>query len=67
MRLQGFWPTYKSMDLALPDEMAAGISAFQAFYEAETKHRKLTWVYTQVRVFLVGPLRLCVRWWLGHV
>ena len=44
----GFWPTYKSMDLALPSEMVEGINAFKEFYEAETKHRKLTWVYTQV-------------------
>jgi hypothetical protein len=44
----GFWPTYKSMDLALPAEMVEGIEAFKEFYEAETKHRKLTWVYTQV-------------------
>jgi hypothetical protein len=45
----GFWPTYKSMDLALPAEMVEGIEAFKDFYEAETKHRKLTWVYTQVK------------------
>uniref|UniRef100_A0A383WLY6 Cullin family profile domain-containing protein n=1 Tax=Tetradesmus obliquus TaxID=3088 RepID=A0A383WLY6_TETOB len=44
----GFWPTYKSMDLALPGEMVEGIEAFKEFYEAETKHRKLTWIYTQV-------------------
>jgi cullin 1 len=36
------------MDLALPAEMVAGIGAFKEFYEAETKHRKLTWVYSQV-------------------
>jgi hypothetical protein len=36
------------MDLALPAEMVEGIEAFKEFYEAETKHRKLTWVYTQV-------------------
>jgi hypothetical protein len=24
-----------------------GVEAFSEFYEAETKHRKLTWVYTQ--------------------
>jgi hypothetical protein len=29
-------------------EMVEGIEAFKEFYEAETKHRKLTWVYTQV-------------------
>jgi hypothetical protein len=36
------------MDLALPAEMVEGIEAFKEFYEGETKHRKLTWVYTQV-------------------
>eukprot|EP00775_Hariotina_reticulata_P008401 gene8401-8585_t len=50
----GFWPTYKSMDLALPAEMVEGINAFKDFYEAETKHRKLTWVYTQGTAVLKG-------------
>lgn len=50
----GFWPTYKSMDLALPSEMVEGINAFKEFYEAETKHRKLTWVYTQGTAVLKG-------------
>ncbi|WIA23650.1 hypothetical protein OEZ85_000353 [Tetradesmus obliquus] len=50
----GFWPTYKSMDLALPGEMVEGIEAFKEFYEAETKHRKLTWVYTQGTAVLKG-------------
>jgi hypothetical protein len=36
------------MDLALPAEMVEGIEAFKEFYEGETKHRKLQWVYTQV-------------------
>jgi Cullin family len=45
---KGFWPTYKSLDLALPAEMVEGIAAFKEFYEADAKHRKLTWVYTQV-------------------
>jgi hypothetical protein len=36
------------MDLALPAEMVAGITAFKDFYEKESSHRKLTWVYTQV-------------------
>eukprot|EP00879_Flechtneria_rotunda_P020719 GHRR01021805.1.p1 GENE.GHRR01021805.1~~GHRR01021805.1.p1 ORF type:complete len:242 (+),score=83.23 GHRR01021805.1:334-1059(+) len=50
----GFWPTYKSMDLALPAEMVEGIAAFKEFYEDETKHRKLTWVYTQGTAVLKG-------------
>jgi len=50
----GFWPTYKSMDLALPAEMVAGISAFKDFYDKDAKHRKLTWVYTQGTAVLKG-------------
>lgn len=42
----GFWPTYKSTDLALPKEMVEGVEAFKEFYEAETKHRKLSWIYS---------------------
>jgi hypothetical protein len=42
------------MDLALPAEMVEGINAFKDFYEAETKHRKLTWVYTQVGARLLN-------------
>jgi hypothetical protein len=37
------------MDLALPAEMVEGVEAFKEFYEGETKHRKLQWVYTQAR------------------
>eukprot|EP00877_Chromochloris_zofingiensis_P005717 jgi/Chrzof1/15146/Cz09g29020.t1 len=50
----GFWPTYKAMDLMLPQEMVEGIEAFKEFYEAETKHRKLTWIYTQGTCQLKG-------------
>ncbi|KAI8467553.1 MAG: Cullin [Monoraphidium minutum] len=53
----GFWPTYKAMDLALPAEMVEGIEAFKEFYEGETKHRKLTWVYTQGTCVLKGSFK----------
>lgn len=53
----GFWPTYKAMDLALPAEMVEGIEAFKEFYEGETKHRKLTWVYTQGTCVLKGNFK----------
>ncbi len=29
----GFWPTYKSTDLALPKEMVEGVELFKRFYE----------------------------------
>lgn len=41
----GFWPTYKFMELALPEEMVQCVSTFKEFYESRTKHRKLTWIY----------------------
>lgn len=33
------------MDLALPQEMVDGVEQFKEFYEHNTKHRKLGWVY----------------------
>ncbi|XP_022727593.1 cullin-1 isoform X6 [Durio zibethinus] len=42
----GFWPSYKSFDLNLPAEMVKCVEVFKGFYETETKHRKLTWIYS---------------------
>lgn len=42
----GFWPTYKAVDLALPQEMVEGVELFKGFYEDTTKHRKLSWIYS---------------------
>ena len=33
------------VDLALPQEMIDGVEQFKEFYEQNTKHRKLGWVY----------------------
>jgi len=33
------------VDLALPQEMVDGVEQFKEFYEHNTKHRKLGWVY----------------------
>ena len=41
----GFWPTYKFMELALPEEMVSCVTTFKTFYEHRTMHRKLTWIY----------------------
>ncbi len=32
----GFWPTYKSTELALPQEMVEGVELFKQFYEVRT-------------------------------
>ncbi len=36
----------QSTDLALPAEMVEGVNTFKEFYEGETKHRRLAWIYT---------------------
>ncbi|KAK9809634.1 hypothetical protein WJX73_009175 [Symbiochloris irregularis] len=41
----GFWPTYKAVDLALPQEMVTCVEHFKEWYEVSNKHRKLTWIY----------------------
>uniref|UniRef100_A0A7R9VZX3 Cullin family profile domain-containing protein n=1 Tax=Chlamydomonas euryale TaxID=1486919 RepID=A0A7R9VZX3_9CHLO len=42
----GFWPTYKAMDLALPQDMVDGVEMFKRFYEQENKHRRLAWFFS---------------------
>ncbi|KAI3698718.1 hypothetical protein L2E82_42477 [Cichorium intybus] len=37
---------YKSFDLNLPIELVKCVEVFKEFYEAKTKHTKLTWVYS---------------------
>ncbi|CAL5223551.1 g6084 [Coccomyxa viridis] len=41
----GFWPAFKAIDLALPQEMVDGVALFKEFYEETVKHRRLTWYY----------------------
>ncbi|GAA0160430.1 ubiquitin-protein ligase [Lithospermum erythrorhizon] len=42
----GYWPSYKSSDLNLPEEMVKCVEVFKEFYKTRTKHRKLTWIYS---------------------
>ncbi|GIL64270.1 hypothetical protein Vafri_18269 [Volvox africanus] len=42
----GFWPTYKSIEVALPREMVEGVEVYRQYYDSDSKHRKLTWIYT---------------------
>jgi len=50
----GFWPTYKFIELSLPQEMVNGVEVFKEWYETRTKHRKLTWIYALGQCMLVG-------------
>ncbi|KAL6178409.1 hypothetical protein ACLB2K_049927 [Fragaria x ananassa] len=51
---KGFWPSYKSSDVYLPEEMVRCVEVFKGFYETNTKHRKLTWVYSLGSCNVVG-------------
>lgn len=35
----GFWPTYKSTELALPREMADSVEVYREYYDTDSKHR----------------------------
>ncbi|MCL7044953.1 hypothetical protein MKW94_003839 [Papaver nudicaule] len=53
----GFWPTYKSLDLNLPVEMAKCVEVFKQFYQTKTSHRKLTWQYSLGTCNVVGKFQ----------
>jgi len=42
----GHWPTYKQVDLALPEHMVICTEVYKRFYEAKTQHRCLKWVHS---------------------
>ncbi|GBG71174.1 hypothetical protein CBR_g8476 [Chara braunii] len=50
----GFWPSYKTADLALPAEMVKCVEVFKEFYQIKTKHRKLTWMYSLGSCNVIG-------------
>ncbi|KAE9602152.1 putative cullin protein, neddylation [Lupinus albus] len=50
----GFWPSYKSFDLNLPEEMVRCVEVFKEFYQTKTKHRKLTWIYSLGTCNIIG-------------
>lgn len=53
----GFWPSYKSSDLALPAEMVKCVEVFKEFYQTKTKHRRLTWIYSLGTCNIVGRFK----------
>jgi hypothetical protein len=36
----GFWPTYKSIEVALPREMVEGVEVYRFYYDSDSKHRQ---------------------------
>lgn len=43
----GFWPTYKSPEVTLSEEMAKCMKVFKDWHENKHSKRKLQWVFTQ--------------------
>ncbi|PNH12956.1 Cullin-1 [Tetrabaena socialis] len=54
----GFWPTYKSIEVALPREMVEGVEVYRSYYDSDSKHRKLTWIYTLGTAVIKGNFDL---------
>ena len=42
----GHWPTYKQVELALPENMTTCIEVYSKFYNGMTSHRCLKWVHS---------------------
>lgn len=40
----GFWPSYNSININLPNEMRQCVEVFREFYQRTTKKRNLTWI-----------------------
>ena len=50
----GFWPTYKSPEVSLTEEMTTCMQVFREWHEQEHQKRKLTWVHTQGSASVLG-------------
>lgn len=42
----GFWPTYKSPSITIPDEMSQCMNVFKTWHDKRHQQRKLNWVFS---------------------
>jgi len=42
----GHWPTYKQIEIALPQELTTCMEIYKMFYDIRTSHRCLKWVHS---------------------
>ena len=42
----GFWPTYRSPDIVVPEEMTKCMDLFKVWHDPRHAQRKLTWIYS---------------------
>lgn len=50
----GFWPSYKSPEISLTDEMQSCMNVFKEWHEQQHQKRKLHWVSTQGNATVKG-------------
>ncbi|KAH9259800.1 hypothetical protein BASA81_002222 [Batrachochytrium salamandrivorans] len=53
----GHWPSYKLLELAVPQVMQRCMDVYTTFYNTQTKHRKLTWVHSLGRATVKGQFK----------
>lgn len=53
----GHWPSYKLLEPAMPPVMQRCMDVYTAFYNTQTKHRKLTWVHSLGRATVKGQFK----------
>jgi cullin 1 len=41
----GDWPTYKALEITLPQIMQKAVNVFKEYYDVKTTHRRLQWAY----------------------
>ena len=51
----GFWPTFKPVEVLLPEQVINCHKQFRSYYDTETSHRKLQWVHA------LGTAIVCCR------
>jgi len=49
----GFWPQYKFIELALPEELIQCVEVFKEFYDKRMNQRRLAWVYSLGQVVMI--------------
>jgi len=53
----GFWPTYKAIDVMLPDAVTKCHALFRGYYDTVTSHRKLQWVHSLGTAIVKGRFK----------
>ncbi|TMW55882.1 hypothetical protein Poli38472_008530 [Pythium oligandrum] len=42
----GYWPTYKALEITMPQQMVKCMNLFKVYYDSKTSHRRLQWIHS---------------------